>query len=233
MSPKRTPGYPAQGTVSQLRHEETRIADTADHHSAPPPFQATSDAIIARVFFWAIPRRVRPNHLTMIRFALLVPLVWLLLTEHRRLALVVFVVGAITDFLDGAMARRRDQITNVGIVIDPIADKLLIGLTLGLLGWQYLVIKVIVVALAIELMGVALGTLLWLRGPRRPLPGANVFGKIKMVLQSIGGALFLLGASFDVQAMVDVALVLLWAALAFAALSVVRFGHLARTSPPR
>lgn len=204
-----------------------------DHRSTTSPFQGASDAAIARVFFWAIPARVRPNHLTLLRFALLTPLVWLLLTEHRRLALAVFIVGAATDFLDGAMARRRDQITDVGIVIDPIADKLLIGLTLALLGWRYLVIKVIVVALAIELTGVALGTLLWLRGARHPLPGANVFGKVKMVLQSIGGALFLLGASFDIRGMVDVALVLLWAALAFAALSVVRFAHLARTSTRR
>ena len=203
-------------------------SESAEHVTPLPVpevtgFQRFTDALISRTILWAIPRSVRPNAVTIARFVLLVPLIYLLLTDRKGPALVVFVVAASTDFIDGAMARTRGQITNVGIVIDPLADKLLIGTTLALLGWQYLIIKIIVIALAIELVGVLLGTLLWLRGPHRGrLPGANVFGKVKMTLQSLGGGLFLLGGFLDLEGLVRVSLILLWAALAFAVLSLLR-----------
>jgi CDP-diacylglycerol--glycerol-3-phosphate 3-phosphatidyltransferase len=177
--------------------------------------------VIDRLFLWAAPRALRPNHLTLCRFVLLVPLVLLLMDDRRGWALVVFVLAAATDFLDGALARTRDQVTNLGIVIDPLADKLLIGTTLALLGWEHLVIKIVVVALGMELLVVLLGTALWLRKPRGDLPQANVFGKIKMALQSLGGALFLLGGFFSLDRWVEVSLLLLWAALVFAVLSAV------------
>jgi cardiolipin synthase (CMP-forming) len=171
---------------------------------------------------------VHPNHLTLARFALLPALVALLAREQRGWALVVFLVAVATDFLDGALARRRDQVTNLGIVIDPLADKLVIGATLAMLGWQYLVIKIVVVALGLELVGVLAGSLLWMRRPSRQLPAANIFGKVKMVLQSIGGALFLLAEFLDLEALVPFSLGLLWAAILFAVLSLVRLGLLGR-----
>ena len=192
-------------------------------HQEPSAFQNLSDRVIDGALLWAIPRAVRPNHVTAIRFLLLPLLVWLLVQERRGPALAVFVIAVSTDFIDGAMARRRDQITNVGIVLDPVADKLVVGSTLALLGWEYLVIKVIVIALAVELVGVFLGTAFWMRRPGGGLPGANAFGKVKMVLQSVGGALFLAGAFLEKPALVDLSLVLLWAALLFAALSVALF----------
>jgi CDP-diacylglycerol--glycerol-3-phosphate 3-phosphatidyltransferase len=180
-------------------------------------------------FLWAIPVAVRPNHLTILRFLLLPPLVVLLMFEQRGAALAVFVVAAATDFLDGAVARTRHQVTNLGVVLDPVADKLLIGVTLALLGWEYLVIKIVVVALALELVGVVVGSIFWLRRSGGTLPGANIFGKVKMVLQSLGGALFLLGGFLTIEPLVPIALALLWAAIVFAVLSVLR----AITSPGR
>ena len=45
---------------------------------------------------------------------------------HKTLALIFFCLGSITDFLDGAIARRRKLITNFGILMDPLADKILV-----------------------------------------------------------------------------------------------------------
>ena len=71
-----------------------------------------------------------PTWLTIGRLAVLVPLVVLLLvdgTVARWLALLLFVAAAATDYVDGRLARAWDQVTALGRVLDPIADKLLIA----------------------------------------------------------------------------------------------------------
>src|SRR5215469_15587415 len=69
-----------------------------------------------------------PNKLTSGRFGLTVLFVWALFTPipyHNTLALVLFNVASITDFLDGKIARSRGLITNFGILMDSLADKIL------------------------------------------------------------------------------------------------------------
>lgn len=74
-----------------------------------------------------------PNALTTVRL-LLVPLfLWLLLREDgmdpesRIAAVVVFIVAMVTDYVDGKIARERGLVTSFGKIVDPIADKALIG----------------------------------------------------------------------------------------------------------
>lgn len=70
-----------------------------------------------------------PNKLTVSRFALTVVFLWAVLSRspvNDTLALVFFCAAGITDYLDGRIARRRGLITNFGILMDPLADKILI-----------------------------------------------------------------------------------------------------------
>ena len=70
-----------------------------------------------------------PNVLTVLRILLVPVLVVALLDETRNgdiVAAVVFAVASITDFADGWLARRREDVTNFGKAMDPIADKLLV-----------------------------------------------------------------------------------------------------------
>jgi len=70
-----------------------------------------------------------PNKLTASRFALTVLFLWALFSPvrfHNTLALVLFSLAGFTDFLDGRIARARKLITNFGILMDPLADKILI-----------------------------------------------------------------------------------------------------------
>lgn len=188
--------------------------------------QAFLDSIIGRTMLWAIPHGVRPNHLTVLRFVL-VPLVFLLFRGgFTGAALAVFVVGACTDFLDGAMARERDQVTELGTFMDPLADKLLVTTALLALGWDYLVIKIIVASVVLELASMVFGAVHWAQGGR--VVRANVFGKVKMVLLSVGLSLFLLGRVLAADAVVEAAVWILWAALAFAAASGVKFVVMSR-----
>ncbi len=71
-----------------------------------------------------------PNKLTVSRFALTAAFLIAFFTErlpyHETFALILFCLGGITDWMDGEIARRRKLITNFGILMDPLADKILV-----------------------------------------------------------------------------------------------------------
>lgn len=217
------PWFSATSPPLKVRSLVTERAAIPEERSAVQTFL---DSIIARTLLWAVPRRVRPNHLTALRFVL-VPLVFLLFRGgFTAAALTVFVLGACTDFLDGAMARVRDQVTELGTFIDPLADKLLVTAALLALGWDYLVIKIIVASVGLELAAMAFGAAHWARGGR--VVRANVFGKVKMVLLSVGLSLFLLGRVLAADTVVEAAVWILWAALVFAVASGVKYAVMSR-----
>ena len=71
-----------------------------------------------------------PNKLTVSRFALTVIFLWVLFWPapvpfRYTFALVFFALAGVTDFLDGRIARSRNLITNFGILMDPLADKIM------------------------------------------------------------------------------------------------------------
>jgi CDP-diacylglycerol---glycerol-3-phosphate 3-phosphatidyltransferase len=76
-----------------------------------------------------------PNSITLIRIASIPLLIWILSSarfssvsgEKELLASAVFIAAAMTDGIDGYLARKRGQITTMGILLDPLADKLLVA----------------------------------------------------------------------------------------------------------
>jgi cardiolipin synthase len=77
-----------------------------------------------------------PNFLTLFRI-LTIPFFLIELSAHRYLnALIVFIIGGITDFLDGFTARLLKQQTALGAYLDPIADKLLVITSFVMLGLE-------------------------------------------------------------------------------------------------
>jgi cardiolipin synthase len=79
------------------------------------------------------------NQLTMLRMALVPALVLLALDRQFTWALVVFVVAGLTDALDGYVARHANQSTRLGAMLDPVADKLLVGSAYVVLTWSSVV----------------------------------------------------------------------------------------------
>jgi cardiolipin synthase len=65
-----------------------------------------------------------PNAITLVRFALIPPLVWLVLQREYGIAFVLFIVSALTDLADGFVARHWNLRTRFGAIADPLADKL-------------------------------------------------------------------------------------------------------------
>lgn len=76
-----------------------------------------------------------PNSITLTRICSIPLLIWLLSSNHfsslhgekELLASALFIAASITDGIDGYLARKRGQITTMGILLDPLADKLLIA----------------------------------------------------------------------------------------------------------
>jgi CDP-diacylglycerol--glycerol-3-phosphate 3-phosphatidyltransferase len=69
-----------------------------------------------------------PNGLTLVRIFLVPLLVAVLLTRYDMLlAALIFLAASVTDLLDGYLARKRGQVTTLGVLLDPVADKLLIA----------------------------------------------------------------------------------------------------------
>jgi CDP-diacylglycerol---glycerol-3-phosphate 3-phosphatidyltransferase len=69
-----------------------------------------------------------PNKLTVSRFGLTVVFLWAMFSRfayNDTLALIFFCLAGVTDFLDGRIARARKLITNFGILMDPLADKVM------------------------------------------------------------------------------------------------------------
>jgi CDP-diacylglycerol--glycerol-3-phosphate 3-phosphatidyltransferase len=124
------------------------------------------------------------NVLTLIRISLVPVLVAVLLSalpEADLLAAIVFIVASATDALDGWIARRREEITTFGKLMDPLADKLLITAALvSLVALYRLDAWVAMVIIAREFAVTGLRMLAVEQGHVIP---ANVWGKLKTTTQ--------------------------------------------------
>jgi CDP-diacylglycerol--glycerol-3-phosphate 3-phosphatidyltransferase len=179
--------------------------------------QLKVDAIIDKKFLWIFPNWVRPNYLTYFRIGT-IPIIYALMhVGSYTLALLLFVASAVTDLFDGSMARRRNQVTDLGKIIDPIADKMLIAVVLFSLGFQYLIVKIFLLFIIAEIFMVFMGGVLSYRFGR-PI-GANIYGKVKMVLQSISILTFLIGVIVSKNILIDISVIILFIALIFAGLA--------------
>ncbi|MDB5474200.1 MAG: pgsA [Devosia sp.] len=80
-----------------------------------------------------------PNLITIARILAIIPIVALVMSGDptlRLVALVIYVVAAASDWLDGYLARAWDQYSPLGRMLDPIADKLLVGILIAALAWD-------------------------------------------------------------------------------------------------
>lgn len=182
--------------------------------------QSFIDNIVDKVFLWAIPHSVTPNQMTVVRFILVPVVYWLLISGNFGWALFIFVIAASTDFIDGAMARTRNQITDMGKVIDPLADKLLILSVLFYFGFKYLIIDIFIIVIILEILAVLLSVFFNSTTGNKPI-GANVFGKLKMIFQSFSVGFFILGIFIKSTFFANLSNYLLVAALVFAIISAI------------
>ncbi len=134
-----------------------------------------------------------PNALTLLRIFLVPLLVVVLLTRiegHVYFGTAIVLLAVLTDYLDGFFARRRNEVTRLGILLDPLADKLLTAaaflslVEMGLVpAWAVMIVLARELAVT-GLRNVAAGRGVWIR--------ASALGKAKMASQVTAILLLLL-----------------------------------------
>ncbi|MDN4615709.1 CDP-diacylglycerol--glycerol-3-phosphate 3-phosphatidyltransferase [Leifsonia sp. F6_8S_P_1B] len=147
----------------------------------PPP--AAAEGRQGRASNWNV-----PNVITVVRILLAPLFVWMLLADAghdgglRWAAAVLFVLAIATDGVDGAIARRNNLVTDLGKLLDPIADKVLTGgalIALSILGelpWW------ITVVILVREVGITLYRFVVIR---QGVIAASRGGKLKTIAQSV------------------------------------------------
>ncbi len=159
-----------------------------------------------------------PNALTLLRIFLVPFLVVVLLTkfEGREIvALAIFLLATATDFFDGWLARRRSEITTLGTLLDPIADKLLISaafISLVEVGMVPAWMVVVVVGREFAVTG-----LRSIASGQGIVIAASPWGKAKMASQITAISLLILSERYDW--LVLPGKIALWAVVAVAIVS--------------
>jgi CDP-diacylglycerol--glycerol-3-phosphate 3-phosphatidyltransferase len=133
-----------------------------------------------------------PNALTLVRIFAVPLLVALLMTkDHMLIATVIFLAASFTDLLDGYLARKRGQITTLGVLLDPLADKLLISSAfISLIQYEIVPAWMVVVIVGREFAVTGLRSIASSQGFAI---SASELGKIKMVAQVVAITLLILG----------------------------------------
>ena len=157
-----------------------------------------------------------PNSITLLRILLVPVFITLLFASpeksgvERWVATAIFVIAISTDGIDGAIARKRNLITNLGKLLDPIADKALIGgalvslSILGELSW-FITGAILFRELAITIYRLVVA--------KRRVLAASPGGKFKTVMQSIAIGFLLSPFDYYFPWLIPIEMVLIYFAL--------------------
>ena len=127
-----------------------------------------------------------PNSITLSRIILVIPLTYLLYqpdTYYQWWALAIFIIASLTDWLDGYLARKLNQVTALGKFLDPLTDKILVMAPfLVLIERQQIPAWAVFLIIVRELVVAG-----WRINPelnqQKEIKGANIWGKLKTVTQ--------------------------------------------------
>lgn len=147
-----------------------------------------------------------PNSLTILRIFFVPLLVVVLLTRQPNwniwglpidfevLGVMILLFAAATDVMDGYLARTRKEITTLGILLDPIADKLLISAAfISLVAMDLVPAWMVVIIIGREFVVTGLRDIAATEGLVIP---ATALGKTKMILQVIAGCIVIMAAKY-------------------------------------
>lgn len=179
------------------------------------------DKIVDWLLVRFLPKSVTPNHLTLLRFILTPPVIYFIVAGPLAVGLILFIIAALTDLLDGVMARCRAHITRWGSIYDPVSDKILIGSVMVILILRHANIYLAWSVIVLELTSIIAGFVLKLQGIIKP---ASFWGKAKMVLQCFAVGFLLLELLVGNHRLNDIAQILLGVSISFQLMNLYKHG---------
>ncbi len=122
-----------------------------------------------------------PNALSALRIVIVPFFAWAFLTGHLITAAVLLVVSGLSDMFDGLIARKFDQVTELGKMLDPLADKLTQGVVALCLAIRFPVICPLLVIFILKELAMLVCAALLLKKRKRPC-AARWYGKVATVM---------------------------------------------------
>jgi len=180
------------------------------------------DHFLARTILRLLPDSVTPNQISIFRIIATPFVFYLTLNGFFHAGIFSFIFVAFTDALDGSLARTKDKITRFGMMIDPMADKLLIGSMALLLVFRYLNVWLGIIILALEIIFIIAALVSKIKF--KTVRMANQWGKIKMGLQVVAMCSILFALVLDVPALFSVATGVFGISVGFALVSLYKHG---------
>ena len=140
-----------------------------------------------------------PNLLTIVRIALVYPILNNIYLGNFEISIIYFVVASVTDGLDGFIARKMNWRTELGTLLDPVADKILLSGSIFIL-WlnQYIPFYIFVIFFSRD-VAILLGAAIRMSVIESDTPTPNFLGKLTTTLQIIYIAIIFLKEIIDLD----------------------------------
>ena len=173
-----------------------------------------------------IPAWLTPNEITFGRLIFIVPIVFFLVTKMWIWFAVFFILCLISDALDGALSRARGITSKFGAILDPTVDKVFyLSIFCVFFPLYPLLISIIILLDVVVAVGGLIVILHYQKTKRvLPIPGANIYGKIKVILQSLCVGAFLCSNLFFSSDLIRcVTVIFLFAAIFLSCVSICHY----------
>ncbi|MFA6593633.1 MAG: CDP-alcohol phosphatidyltransferase family protein [Candidatus Buchananbacteria bacterium] len=169
-----------------------------------------------------LPDWITPDGLSMLRLILIPAVLLTFAFDNFLLAVILFAFAALLDSIDGALSRSRNIHTPWGLIIDPLADKLLIMTTILYLALVFPAPWLILSVFGLEALQL-LGAAAVLGLSNKPTLPASIFGKAKMLLISVTVVLIFLWLILGWSWLLTLTVTCLWLTLTLQAATCIHY----------
>ena len=140
-----------------------------------------------------------PNLLSIVRIALVYPILNNIYLGNFKISVVFFLVASLTDALDGFLARKMNWQTDLGQILDPVADKLLLSGTIFILWLNNFIPFYIFIIFITRDAAILTGAAIQMSIIESDTPAPNLLGKLTTSLQIIYISLIFLNEIFELN----------------------------------
>jgi len=173
-----------------------------------------------------IPGWITPNMISILRLMMIPIIIALMALGNFGIALICFLLAAALDAIDGALARARHQISELGLILDPLADKLLIIAIIGFLLLVYPFKLLIIYVFIFDLLIMIVSAIRISRTKTieaAPIQASNVWGKSKMLSQVVGISLAFAWLIWPLTPLLYMSALIIWLSLVFQVKSAIAY----------